>query len=331
MKNKRLLQLIGDIDDSHINEAEPVKRSMPKFWKYASIAACACITVAVCLLLIGGDRKTPPNDETLSAPAVSTEDGMLSPFAATPPSDGEDWFAEDELRHVEIILQGNMVYTQLGETECRAFVKDGRLDAAAYGEKLGAVKEIGAWDKADNSPCSQEPNLRGCDVFWYAPIDCQGLIIVEGNGHRNLFEFCGFSEEGHSIAEVLEVKGAHSAEDVELLSYITQVPTGTLMEVQKASIVTDYEEIAAVTEIITKLKPYIRESNLSGDPDWLCDAREEYKKLDKKQQTAIQVKLSLKNGLAVSFEYQPNLGSGYIQGNYFLSNEDNAKLKEIFE
>ncbi len=330
MKNKRLLQLIGDIDDSHIEEAEPVKRSMPKFWKYASIAACACISLATCLLLIGGGRKTPPNDETLSEPAVSTENGMLSPFAATPPSDGEDWFAEDELRHVEIILQGNMVYTQLGEAECRTFVKDGRLDTTAYGEKLGTVKEIGAWDKADTGPCSQEPNLRGCDVFWYAPIDCQGLIIVEGNGHCNLFEFCGFSEEGHSIAEVLDVKGAHGAEDIEILSYNIQVPTGTLTEVQKVSVVTASEEIAAVTEIITKLKPYVRESNLSGDPEWLCEAREEYKKLDKEQQTIINVKLLLKNGLWLGFDYQPNLGSGFIYGNHFLSEEDSDILKAIF-
>ncbi|MBE6677549.1 MAG: hypothetical protein E7597_02010 [Ruminococcaceae bacterium] len=328
MKSKRLLTIIEDIDDKYIEEADTVtkRRTANRVLKYASLAACLCLVSVVGALLL----KNVSTEKAPSASDAGTENIALCPFEATAPDPDEDWFAEDELHHVEVILQGNRIYTQLSESECAKFTADGTLNSADYGEKLGTVKEIGAWDKADSTPCAQEPRLAGCEVYYYKPVNCEGLIIVQGNGACCLFGFNNFAEEGNSIADVLKVKGALNAEDIESISFEIQVPNGTLIQTQKEGTVIAPEKISTVMDVITKLTPYVRESNLSGDPDWLCEAREEYKKLDKEQQTVIFVKLMLKNGLWVDFEYQPNLGSGFIYGNRFLSEEDNAALSTIF-
>ena len=328
MKSKRLIQLIEDIDDKYIEEAETVNKpkSSKKYLKYASLSACLCLVVLAGVILLKGSKNGKITSDHNNTAQITT----LTPFTATLPAPDEDWFAEDELHHVEVILQGNRMYTQLSEKECLAFTADGTLSKTDYGENLGKVKEIGAWEKADGTPCAQEPSLAGCEVYYYKPVNCEGLIIVQGNGACCLFGFNNFAEEGHSIADALEVKGALNAEDIESISFEIQVPNGTLIQTQKEGTVIAPEKISTVMDIITKLTPYVRESNLSGDPDWLCEAREEYKKLDKEQQTVIYVKLMLKNGLWVDFEYQPNLGSGFIYGNRFLSEEDNAALSTIF-
>ncbi len=63
MKNKRLLELIGEIDDRHIAEAAPnaKKASRPAWLKWGVIAACLCGILIVCLAVskIGQKNHDP--------------------------------------------------------------------------------------------------------------------------------------------------------------------------------------------------------------------------------------------------------------------------------
>ena len=52
MKNKRLLDIVGEIDDRHIVEAAPTAkkvRSKPTWGKWGTIAACMVLMLSVCL------------------------------------------------------------------------------------------------------------------------------------------------------------------------------------------------------------------------------------------------------------------------------------------
>ena len=51
MKNKRLLDIFGEIDDRHIAEAAPVakkSRNKPIWFRWGTIAACMVLVLSVC-------------------------------------------------------------------------------------------------------------------------------------------------------------------------------------------------------------------------------------------------------------------------------------------
>ncbi len=67
MKKKRLLNIIGDIDDKYIAEAAPQapKRFRPAWAKWAAAAACLCLIAGAALLfpLPGRERTVTPTGE----------------------------------------------------------------------------------------------------------------------------------------------------------------------------------------------------------------------------------------------------------------------------
>ena len=85
MKNKRLLNLIGDVDDKFIEEAASATQNPRHGWvKWAALAAC------LCLILVGafafGKDKAPvltPNDSAASGVATLYNDkiyiALISP------------------------------------------------------------------------------------------------------------------------------------------------------------------------------------------------------------------------------------------------------------
>lgn len=61
MKNKHLLNLIGEIDDRHIEEAAPVaKKKYSSLWVKGIVAACICIAVG-----LGYSYLNPPSFESI--------------------------------------------------------------------------------------------------------------------------------------------------------------------------------------------------------------------------------------------------------------------------
>ena len=210
MKENRLLYLIGDIDDRFVEAAEfPKKKSIVRpILKYGSIAACFCLLAAagfgVHHSINTHNVPIPPSTSESQATENSTVSDapkqriMLSAFVSTMTKDPDsDAYGDDELRHVDVILQGNRLYDQIPESEYASYGIDGTLQKSDFGESLGTITEIGPYSEAVlSTPCSQEPTLAGCEVFYYKPVGCEAMIIVRGNGHCSLFRFMCFTEEG---------------------------------------------------------------------------------------------------------------------------------------
>ena len=276
------------------------------------------------------------NEDTQSIkkdhPITDSKIIKISLFNASPKDSDTDYFGEDELHHVDVILKGNRLYEQIPESEYATYGIGKDLQKSDFGEFIGTITEIGPYSEdVLSTPCSQEPAIAGCDVFFYKPVNCEAVIIVRGNDHCSLFRFMNFTEEGFSYADNYKVFNILSADDIARIDYQIKKSDGTLIVKKNEGSITDISDIQSFFNITMALKPYVRENALSGDPKWLNEAREEYKKLGKDKQIYIEASVVLKNGLSIPFSYQPNLGTGYVPGHLFLSEENNNIMRQMFQ
>ena len=255
----------------------------------------------------------------------------ISPFISSPKDPDSDYFGEDELEHIDIILNGNRLYKQFSESEYKYYGIENTLKKSDFGEFIGTIKEIGSYsDSAVSAPCSQEPTLNGCEVYFYKPVNCEAIIIVYGNDHCSLFRFSCFTKNGFSFADEYKVFNVSSSDDIERVDYTVRIPEGSLIVKTAEGNISAETEINSFFSITKKLKSYTH-NTLTGSPEWLNDAREKHKQLNENKQIYIEASVILKNGLSMSLSYQPNLGTGYIPGHFFLSESDNATMKKLFE
>ena len=256
----------------------------------------------------------------------------ISLFNASTKDPDTDYFGEDELHHVDVILKGNRLYEQIPESEYATYGIGKSLQKSDFGELVGTIKEVGHSSEADVSvPCSQEPTLAGCEVFFYKPANCEAIIIVRGNEHCSLFRFNYFTVEGNSYSDEYKIFNVLTADDILRIDYRIEIPNGAIIVTKKEGSITNSSELKAFFDITMGLKPYANASALSGDPEWMIEAREEYKKLCNDEQIYIEASVVLKNGLSMPFSYQPNLGTGYVPGHLFLSEENNTIMRQMFQ
>ncbi|MBR5513898.1 MAG: hypothetical protein IKV85_07945 [Ruminococcus sp.] len=344
MKQNRLMYLLGDIDERFAEAAEfPKKRSVIRpILRYGSIAVCFCLlataglgihhSINTHIVPISPSTSEISATENSTASDVQKQQILLSAFASTITKDHDsDAYGEDELHHVDVILQGNRLYDQIPESEYAFYGINGTLQESDFGESLGTITEIGPHSEdVLSTPCSQEPTLAGCEVFYYKPVNCEAMIIVRGNGHCSLFRFMWFTEEGFSYADEYNVFHVLSANDIERIDYEIRKSDGALIITAYKGVIKETSSIQAFFDITTNLKPYVHESALSGDPDWMNEAREEYWQKNDDHHVDIETTIVLKNGLTMALTYQPNLGTGYISGHYFLSEADNEIMRKMF-
>ncbi len=307
-----------------------------------SLAACFTVIVMVAIVAVptlwGDTNTTSPikNEDTQSAkkghPTLDSGIIKISLFNASPKDPNSDYFGEDELHHIDVILKGNRLYEQIPESEYVFYGIEKDLKKSDFGEFVGTITEIGSYlEEGISTPCSQEPTLAGCEVFFYKPVNCEAIIIVRGNEHCSLFRFRYFTEEGISYSDEYKIFNVLSADDILRIDYQIKIPDGAMIVSKKEDSITDTSELKAFFDITMDLKPYANESALSGDPEWMIEAREEYKQLSADEQIYIEASIVMKNGLFMTFSYQPNLGTGYIPGHLFLSKENNTIMRRMFK
>lgn len=280
--------------------------------------------------------STTKNENTLSDEKnhnmLNDGETQISLFKASLLDPDLDYYGKDELQHVDVILQGNRLYEQIPESEYTSYGIEKTLQKSDFGEFIGSITEIGPYSEdVLSTPCSQEPAIAGCEVFYYQPVNCDAVIIVRGNGHCSLFRFINFTEEGFSYSDNYKVFDVLSADDIARIDYQIEKPDGTLIVKKNEGSITDISDLQSFFNITMSLKPYIRENALSGDPEWLNEAREEYKQSSDDNQVYVEASVVLKNGLVMDFSYQPHLGTGYIPGHFFLSENDNDIMRKMFQ
>lgn len=315
------------------------KKRKRKTLMSAGISAfCLCLVALVGIgIFNSNDRPIASPDESYeqvseNESGTQEEKIQLTLFEASAVDPESDSYGDDELQHVDVILNSNRLYAQIDESEYTKYGIKTALDKSDFGAEIGTITEIASYSDALeteyseilSTPCSQEPQLAGCDVYYYAPADCEAVIIVKGNDHCSVFMFCGFLEDGHNLAEEMAIFGINSTEDLKKITYKVENATGKTLS---SGTVDDSENASKVFEILSSLKAYKVDDPRVGTPDWLNDAYDEYD-----FSNGIWVKMSLENktGFAVEWEYMPYLGTGYVINHYFLSESENEILQYIF-
>lgn len=265
-------------------------------------------------------RSTQPTKE---ADAVS-----VRLFQASKQNPNVDYFTEDECPHIDVVLNGIIVYRQLPLEEYPEYGLNKRLTKSDFGAFIGTVVET-----ADNDPSvkvgAQEPTLKGSSVYYYAPSNKSALIVQKGE-YCSIFVFDqNIDGKGYNFKEIYSFYGAYSADDIAYLSYTVQGMMGTqYCEIEKGN-VTNRNKINSFYKITTALVPFEIKDPVAVTPDWLIEAHAEYKAHpeDYKRED-INVNIHFKNGMIFKyFDYLPYLSTGYVETIELLTPEQNAELR----
>lgn len=233
---------------------------------------------------------------------------------------------EDHNAPIDLVLDSDRIYTQIKQEEYELYGIDSTsLISDDFGKKLGKISSIRDLSKAKDSPCSTDPAIKNCKVYSYAKIDSEAVVIVKGNDCCSVFVFSDFISEGHSLNEKFLIFSADSSQDILSLEYEATKTDGSSDQVVSSGETYYKNYINNFYNIASNLQPYENDSNLSGDPDWLTQARSEYK-----NPVDVKITVKLKNGLFFVVDYYPNLATGFFEGHLPVTSADNDILKKVF-
>lgn len=265
-------------------------------------------------------RSTQPKKE---AAAVS-----VHLFQASKQNSNVDSFAEEELSHIDIVLNGIITYRQLPLEEYSEYGLNKRLTKSDFGAFIGTVVET-AQDDSSVKVGAQEPTLKGSSVYYYAPSNKSALIVQKGEC-CSIFVFDQrVDDKSYSFKEVYSLYGAYSADDIAYLNYTVQGMEGTQYRVIEKGNVTNRNKINSFYKITTALVPFETNDPIAATPDWLVKACAEFRAHpeDVKRED-ITVNIHFKNGMIFKyFFYQPYLSTGYVETMELLTPEQNNELR----
>ena len=272
------------------------------------------------------NQTDPPEDPTSANNYYQNFKATVDPYS--------DAYGEDELHLVSVIISGRYYY-QLDTSEHPAHNISAVVSDSDFGEYVGRITELCEHDDSSKyTVSSQEPNLSGADVYYYAPADSSAVIIVKKGEQCSIFVFNGMTtatDENSAFAETFKVYGAYSADDIESISFTITVPNGAVYEVAQAGTITDRNRIASIVDILYQLKAENTSDSASATPQWVIDAWEACR-ADPSAYTMEDITFDIvfKNGTVLKdIIYQPFIGNGYIAGMQELTPEQNITLKEL--
>ena len=273
------------------------------------------------------NQTDPPEDPTSANNYYQNFKATVDPYS--------DAYGEDELHLVSVIISGRYYY-QLDTSEHPAHNISAVVSDSDFGEYVGRITELCEYDDSSKyTVSSQEPNLSGADVFYYAPADSSAVIIVKKGEQCSIFVFNGMTtatDENSAFAETFKVYGAYSADDIESISFTITVPNGAVYEVAQAGTITDRNRIASIVDILYQLKAENTSDSASATPQWVIDAWEACR-ADPSAYTMEDITFDIvfKNGTVLKdIIYQPFIGNGYIAGMQELTPEQNNILRNLF-
>lgn len=321
MNSKDLLNILGEIDDKYILDVE-YKTILPlKIVKIVSLVASICLVSLVILFAIQNYPQVKENQPVIND-NYEIDVSLFTPSAKDPDLD----FTKDPqyTPHIDVIINGNQIYTQISIDKLKELGFKPTLHSSDFGEYIGTVSITNSYKSPTQSPCSTDIVLANSNVYYYAPINCQSMIIVQSDTLCSVFAFDGFIDDGHNMSELYSIFGVKTSKDIESIEFF--IKENSKQDFINHSTLTSEKDIKTFFLITNSLIGYKNENPHLGTPDWLDDALRNYD-----ERLYIDITVKLYNGLSFEIQYQPNLGTGYIDGYFFLTKEQNVKLKEIFK
>lgn len=301
---------------------EKSKKQKRLFFSGISMALCAAVVFGA-FTYASNVAEPSHNDAPISNQTT------MKLFVPSPSDPDFDAFGEDELAHVDVVLNGSIIYKQIPLEDYPKYGFSDELKETAFGEYLGTVVETGEGKRTDIKIGADDPALAGSKVYYYAPAGCRAAVIVQNQKYCSVFVFGCFADEDkiHSFTQRYSLFGAQAANEIASLSF-------TVMdENEKQSgpfTVTDIEKINTFYNITSSLVPFEIVNPKAPTPDWLNEAFDEYRNLPKGSKfETISIEVHFKNGLILeNITYQPNLTTGYVDGMEALTPEQNKELRD---
>lgn len=342
-----ILRRVNELDKKNVKRKK-------MFYSCIPAAACLIIVVAAAVhywnqnnvgilshqsTIIDNNSDTTPSNTMQQGTDANTESNTTQPtteppaisvrlFQASKQNPDHDSFGEDELAHIDIVLNGEIVYRQLPLEEYAKYGFKETLEQSDFGEFLGNVVEIYDNDLSVKVG-AQEPNLEESAVYYYAPA-YKSAIIVKKNQCCSIFVLNNFTAEtSHSLKEIYSLYGAFSSDDISHLTYSIYGMAGTqYCEIENGT-VTDRNKINSFYEVTTALVPFEIKDPQAPTPDWLIEAQEEYKKNSEKiKREDITINIHFKNGkILEGITYQPYMSTGYVESMELLTSDQNNELR----
>ncbi len=296
------------------------KRKQKTLFRAAVVLCCLCVVVALGFGLLYGGRPAEKSSEAADGKTP------IVLFTAAKKDPDSDAFSEDELHHVDVVLNGSMVYRQLLLGEYQSYGFETELLKEDFGEYLGTVTEItGVGQNIEIG--AKEPTLAGSDVYYYAKTAKAALVVKKGD---NCGLFVMESLAG-SFKDTYALHGAESAADIACLTYTIYGMDGTEYKQIESGTITAAEKLESFFEITSSLVPYEVNDGHSVTPQWYNDAWEAYRQNPEAfNREDIGIDIHFKNGTVCrNLSYQPYLTTGCISGMEPLTEAQNAELRAI--
>ncbi len=375
MNEMKLYEAINLIDDDLILEAAReewtprayVCRSTPG-WHIAAGSAAAVIAVGAIALygmkisgslpvdsyfgefssrvdsaLSGGAVLQPTSSNTFSTSHVTSSasdmhkggveiDGAYyQVFECTPYPDIDLY---QEPRHMEIITEYGE-YHQLLTDEYSKYNIDTEIAVSDFGDYIGKIVETDDFEYHGNAAESQEPNIAGADVYYYAPAGKSKAFLIVKNGRQCSIFVNDKVNLSCGIMNGLSIFDVKSAADIESVYFEIRVPTDDgRMEISSEGTISDGDTINELFKLLSELKPedYSKLPPNVGTPQWLVDAWEDYKAdPSPRPREDINFNFRLKSGFELyPISYQPFLGNGHVENMQELTPGQNAALRAFF-
>lgn len=284
--------------------------------------------------------ETEQNDSKSTIPDITTELVSKQPiivsdtadirlFKASGQNPDFDSFAEDELQHIDVVLNGSMVYRQLPAEQYAEYGFGDRLEKSDFGEYIGTVTETSDYDISVKIG-SQEPALKGSSVYYYGSSN-KSALIVQKNEYCSIFVFDQYANQKKtpSLKETYILYGAYSADDIAYLSYTIQGMDGNQYVETERGIVRDRNKIEGFYKITSALVPYETNDPIAMTPDWLVKAQENYNEHpDNFKREDFNINIYFNNGTVLkNISYKPYIASGCVDQMEQLTPEQNKELR----
>lgn len=327
MKNSNeMLDSLFERREQYNNEK---KRRNKMVFRTGMSLCCVCVAVMVGVLLIKSNGAKPAlADKNSSEITDDIKNTAIVPFESTLNDPQSDAFGQDELHHIDVIIDNSRVYRQLSVDEYEGYGFNKQLSSDDFGEYLGTVVEISK-SEPSIAIAAKEPTLAGSRVYYYAKT-AKATIIVKNDINCGLFVF---DTPGICGEEIYEIFGATSADDISYLSYNIHGLLGIEYKKVEEGIIKSERKIKTFYNITSKLIPYEVPSGISATPQWYNDAWEVYNKAPENfLREDITINIHFKNGTVLKdLIYQPYLATGYVDGMELLTETQNQDLRNAIK